>query len=70
MERKNCLRSVCSHFPPNKAVPLSTETKKQTASGWQERDIGVKRAEWLLGACFPGVHKRRLPRLGREVGGT
>lgn len=76
MERKNCLGSVCSHFPPNKAVPLSTETKKQTASGWEERDGGVRRAERLKGACFPGgskksgVHKRRLPRLGREVGGT
>lgn len=73
-EKRNCLGSVCSHFSPNKAVPLSTATKKQTASGWQDRDVGVKRTECLLGSYSPGclkeseMHKRRLPRLGRQQG--
>lgn len=54
-------------------LPLSTETKKQTASGWQDRDVGVKKAKRLLGSCSPGASKerempkRRVPRLGREV---
>lgn len=73
-EKRNCLRSVCSHFPPNKAAPLSIATKKQTASGWQDRDVGVKRTERLLGSYSPGcskesgMHKRRLLRLGRQHG--
>lgn len=73
-EKWNCLGSVCSHFPPNKAVSLSTATKKQTASGWQDRDVAVKRTECLLGAYSPGcskergMHKRGLPRLGRQQG--
>lgn len=56
-ERRHCLRSVCSHFPVNKAVPFSTATKKQTASGRQDRAVGVKRTAGLLGSCSPGCSK-------------